>query len=60
MKKCNIHYMGGGRLYLFSSVNICGPVKGYLENITSVEILPNLLHFSGVLKRMLIINYFVG
>ena len=47
-------------LYLFSNVNICGPVIAYLENITNLEILPYLLHFSEVLKRMLIIKYFVG
>ena len=59
MKKCNIHYIGG-RLYWFLNVIICGPVIAYLENITNLEILPYLLHFSEVLKRILIIKYFVG
>ena len=59
MKKCNIHYIGGG-LYLFSNVIICGPVIAHLENITNLEILPYLLHFSDVLKRILIFKYFVG
>ena len=31
-----------------------------LEDITNLEILPYLLHFSQVLKRKLIIKYFVG
>ena len=57
-KKCNIDYIG--RLYLFSNINICGLVIAYLVNITNLEILPYLLHFSEVLKRMLIIKYFVG
>ena len=47
-------------IYLFSNVNICGPVIAYLENITNLEILPYLLHFSEDLKRILIIKYFVG
>ena len=58
-EKCNIHYIRGG-LYLFSNVNICDPVIDYLENITNLEILPYLLHFFEVLKRILIIKYFVG
>ena len=45
---------GGGGLYLFSNVNICGPVIAYFENITNLEILPYLLHFSEVLKN---VNY---
>ena len=44
MKKCIIYTS------LFSNVNICGPVIAYLENITNLEILPYLLHFSKVLK----------
>ena len=44
--------------YLFSTVYICGPVIAYLEDITNLEILPYLLHFSEVLKRILIIKYF--
>ena len=59
MKKCNIHHIGG-RLYLSSNVIICGPVIAYLENITNLEILPHLLHFSEVFKRNLIIKYFLG
>ena len=59
MKKCNIHYIGGS-LYLFSNVNICGPVIAYLEPITNLEILPYPLHFSEVRKRILIIKYFEG
>ena len=55
----NVRYTSGGD-YLFSNVNICGPVIAYLEDITNLEILPYLLNFSEVLKRMLIIKYFVG
>ena len=58
MKKCNIHYIGVTIFVL--NVIICGPVIAYLENITNLEILPYLLHFSEVLKRILIIKYFVG
>ena len=33
MKKYNVHHIGGGGgLYLFSNVIICGPVIAYLEN----------------------------
>ena len=35
---------------MFSNVIICGQVIAYLENITNLEILPYLLHFSEVLK----------
>ena len=59
MKKCNIHYIQGVYIF-FSNVNICGSVIAYLADITNLEILPYLLHFSEVLKRMLIIKYFVG
>ena len=59
MKKCNIHYIGGDYI-CFSNVIIFGPVIVYLENITNLEILPYLLHFSEFLKRILIIKYFVG
>ena len=45
---------------MFSNVIICGSVIAYLENLTNLEILPYLLHFSEVLKRILIIKYFVG
>ena len=55
----NVTYTSGGD-YLISNVNICGPVIANLEDITNLEILPYLLHFSEVLKRMLIIKYFVG
>ena len=58
MKIINVHYIAGD--YLFLNVNICGPVTAYLENITNLEIIPYLLHFSEVLKRILIIKYFVG
>ena len=44
VKKCNVHYIGCD--YVFSNVNICGPVTAVLENITNLEILPYLLHFS--------------
>ena len=56
MNKCNIHYI---RIDLFSNVIIFGPVIAYFENITDFEILPNLLHFSKVLKRILILKYFL-
>ena len=59
MKKCNIHYIGGDYICFQMSI-IWGPVIANLENITNLEILPYLLHFSEVLKRMLIIKYFVG
>ena len=58
MKKCNIHYIGGDFIcFQMSNVNICGPVIAYLDNITNLEILPYLLLFSEVLKRILIIKY---
>ena len=38
---------------MFSNVIICGPVIAYLEIITNLEILPYLLHFSELLKRIL-------
>ena len=59
MKECNIHYIEGDYIF-FSIVNICGPVIANLEDIANLEILSYLLHFSEVLKRMLIINYFLG
>ena len=59
MKKCNIDYIGGD-YFLFLTVYTCGSVIAYLEYITNFEILPFLIHFSKVLKRMLIIEYFVG
>ena len=57
MKKCNINYIGVTIFVL--TVYICGPVIAYLEYITNLDILPFLVHFSEVLKRMLIIKYFV-
>ena len=59
MKKCNVHYIGGDYNW-FPNAIICGQVIAYLENLTNLEILPYLLHFSEVLKRILIIKYFVG
>ena len=59
MKKCTIHYIGGDYIYFQMSIT-CGPVIAYLENITNLAILPYLSHFSKVLKRILIIKYFVG
>ena len=59
MKK-KVTYSTSGRLYLLSKVYICSSVIAYLEDIANLEILPYLLHFSEVLKRMLIIKYFVG
>ena len=58
MKKCNIHYIRGD--YICFQVSIfMAPVIAFLENITILEILPYLLHFSEVLKIMLIIKYCV-
>ena len=50
MKKYNIH-SSGVTIFVFN-VNICGSVIAYLENITNLEDLPYLLHFSEVLKRI--------
>ena len=58
MKKCNKDFIGVTIFVL--TVYICCPVIAYLEYITDLEILPFLMHFSEVLKRMLIIEYFVG
>ena len=58
MKKCNIHYIGV-TIFVFKC-HYLWPSNSYLENITNLEILPYLLHFSEVLKRILIIKYFVG
>ena len=55
-----LHTLHQRRLYFFSNVIICGPGIAYFENITNLEILPYVLHISEVLKRMLIIKYFVG
>ena len=59
MKKCNIHYIGGD-YFLFSTVYRCGPVIAHLEYITNLEIVPYILLFPEVLKRIFIIKYFVG
>ena len=45
MKKRSIHYVGGDYI-CFLNFNICGPVIAYLENITNLEILPYILHYS--------------
>ena len=58
MKKCNIHYIGV-TIFVFKC-HYLWPSNSSLENITNLEILPDLLHFSEVLKRILIIKYFVG
>ena len=58
MKKYNIHYMGV-TIFVFKCQYLWSS-KSYLENITNLEILPYLLHFSEVLKRISIIKYFVG
>ena len=55
MKKCNIHYIRGD-LFIFK----CQYLRPNLEDITNLEILPYLLHFSEVLKRKLSIKSFVG
>ena len=56
----NVTYTTSGVTIFVSNVIICGTVIAYLGNITNLEILPYLLHFSEVLKRILIIKYFVG
>ena len=61
MKTCNIDFIEVDYIrILYLMVYICGPVIAYLEYKTDLEILPFLMHFSEVLKRMLIIKYFVG
>ena len=60
MKKCNIHYIGGDYICFQMSLYVVQSSIAYLENITNLEILPYLLHFSEDLKRILIIKYFVG
>ena len=57
MEKCTLHL---GTPYMFLKVSVCGSVIAYLDYITNLEILPYLLHFSEVLKTILIIKYFVG
>ena len=48
----NVTYTTRGVPIFVSTVYICGPVIAYLEDITNLEILPHLLHFSEVLKIM--------
>ena len=55
-----VTFTTSGVTIFVSKVYICGPVIAYLEDITNLEILPYLLHYSEVLKRMLIIKCFVG
>ena len=68
--KC-VHTFGTGRhkrqaditllfQYMFLKISVCSLVIAYLDYITNLEILPYLLHFSEVLKIILIIKYFVG
>ena len=59
MKNCNKHYISSDNFCFQMSVFVA-QLKTYLENITNLEILRYLLHFSGVLKRMFIIKYFIG
>ena len=56
----NVTYTTLGVTIFVFKCQYCGPVIAYLENITNLEILPYLLHFSEVLKRILIIKYSVG
>ena len=56
----NVAYTTSGMTIFVSSVIICGLVIAYLEIITNLETLPYLLHFSGLLKIIIIIKYFVG
>ena len=57
MKECNIHYIRDDYICFLMSISVD---LAFLENITNLEILPYLLYFSEVLKRILIIKYFVG
>ena len=52
MKNRNIHYKGGD--YICFKCQYLWPGNSLLKNITNLEILPYLLHFSEVLKK---INY---
>ena len=45
---------------MFLKASVCGSVIAYLDYITILEILPYLLPFSEVLKRILFIKYFEG
>ena len=57
MKKGSIPYIEGDYICFQMSLSVA---QLYLENIFNSEILTYLLHFSEVLKRILIIKYFVG
>ena len=58
MKKCNIHYI---RLTIFRFNGLyLWPSNSLLRIYNQFENLTLLLHFSEVLKRMLVIKYFVG
>ena len=56
----NVTYTTSGVTKFVFKCHYLWPSIAYLENITNLEILPYLLHFSEVLKRILIIKYFVG
>ena len=60
MEKCNIHYSEGDYICFQMSLYLCPSNSLLREDITNLEILPYLLHFSEVLKRMFIIEYCVG
>ena len=60
MKKCEIHYTEGDFICF---QNLCQYLlcnNSLLRKYNQFEILPYLLHFSEVLKRILIIKYCVG
>ena len=42
--------------YLFSNVHICNAKIAYLDDITNLEILPYILHFSEVMSFTKIIT----
>ena len=54
----NVTYTTSGVTIFVFKCHYLWPSNIYLENITNLEILPYLLHFSEVLKRILIIKYF--
>ena len=56
----SVTYTTSGVTIYFLKVFFCGSVVVYLDYITNLGILPYLLQFSEVLKRVLIIEYFVG
>ena len=58
MKKCNIYYIGV-TIFVFKC-HYMWPSNGLFRKYNHLEILPYLLHFYEVLKRILIIKYFVG